>query len=110
MSRRLAGSAHVDRSGAHYGVSLIGGVLVSLADLERLERHHAERLVAPAVPALFVVWIDISFGGDGMPVEWEQNDEPMPLGDALRQLDELRHDATLGGPWICKLVPEGMKP
>lgn len=66
---------------------------------------------APAEPLLFVVWLDLSFGGEFGPAEWVENSEPQPLADALAEAHEAREEWRRGGsPWVCAVVLEGCRP
>lgn len=58
-------------------------------------------------PALFSVWIDLNFGGEFGPPEWERNSIPKPLADALAEADEARNVWRRGwSRWVCKVEPE----
>lgn len=66
---------------------------------------------APAVPLLFVVWIDLNFGGEFGPAEWVENCDPQPLADALDEARELRGAPPHGGiAWVCAVAAEGCRP
>jgi hypothetical protein len=55
--------------------------------------------VRAARPALYVVYIDVTYG---LPLpKWMQNSPAKPLADALAEADALRRDR-----WICKVEPE----
>lgn len=65
----------------------------------------------PVAPLLFVVWIDLNFGGEFGPPEWVENSEPQPLADALAEAQEAREEWRRGGsPWVCAVVVEGSRP
>lgn len=59
--------------------------------------------VAVKVPALFQVWIDLSFGTEAP--DWWWNSPPKPLSGALDECAKLRT-----GGWIAKVMPEGVNP
>lgn len=85
---------HIRRLAAALGIPVEVLNLPIPAPLERVD-----------VPALFTVWIDLTFGEE--PADWQRNTDPQPLAGALAEAHELRSltDAQ-GGPWICKVVPE----
>lgn len=76
---------------------------ISVADLKLPIPAREE---AVEIPALFVVWIDLNFGGEFGPPEWIENSEPQPLADALAEAREARLAYLTGGsPWVCKVEP-----
>lgn len=54
-------------------------------------------------PALFQVWIDLTYGTETP--DWWWNSPPKPLAGALDECAKCRAEG-----WIAKVMPEGVNP